>query len=80
MRLGPFLRGRRACIGATGLLGGNASAMAFATQQRVWMRGLLLQRFFNGRHRPDTFRAIGQRRHHATGSPQDIEHDTGSFG
>ena len=39
------------------------------------MRGLLLQRFFNGRNRPDMFRAIGQRRHHVAGSPQDIEHD-----
>ena len=47
---------------------------------RVWMCGLLLQRFFNCCHRPDTFRAIGQRRHHAAGSPQDIEHDTGGFG
>ncbi|HJO54907.1 MAG TPA: hypothetical protein QF373_10425 [Verrucomicrobiota bacterium] len=43
------------------------------------MRGLLLQRFFNGGYRPDTFRAIGQRRNHAAGSPQDIEHDTGGF-
>jgi len=54
--------------------------MAFAAQQRLRIIGLGRERFLNSGYRPDTFRAIGQRRHHATGSPQDIEHNTGGFG